>query len=186
MTRSIHLRSVLAACVALAVVACGDASTGAAPDAPVSVSPAHALPAQAPAQAPAPALATTPVSPPAAAAATPAPVEERSGTTTNGAFVVSWVPVPDPIPFNEPYKLVVTVARAASPTVPERAARLELDATMPAHGHGMNRTPHVTANGDGTFLVEGMLFHMSGEWNLVFHVYVGAEYGQVILRAELP
>lgn len=168
-------RFALAACAALVLVTCGDAMTHAAPGTP---------PAK---EAGTPPPAVPPAAPPvAAAAAQPAPVEERRGVTNTGAFVVSWVPMPDPIPFNEPYKLRVTIARTATPDAPEPSARLEVDATMPAHGHGMNRTPHVTGNGDGTFLVEGMLFHMSGEWNLIFHAYAGKEYGQVILRVELP
>jgi hypothetical protein len=203
------LAALLAACAALAGTSCTDQADKPAP-AIISATPAREPAAPAPAQpASQPSTATgsipvtlAPTSAPAApASAAPAPapppapaaaaaaskgIEQRSGTTSNGAFVVSWVPVPDPIPFNESFKLLVTIARAASPTVPERAARLELDATMPAHGHGMNRTPAVTAKGDGTFLVDGMLFHMSGEWNLIFHVYVGTEYGQAILRVDLP
>ncbi|HTE06134.1 MAG TPA: hypothetical protein VK824_08060 [Planctomycetota bacterium] len=158
----------------------GDASTGASKPAATaresSTSAASAVAKPAP---------PAPPAPPAATAAESKGVEQRSGTTTNGAFVVSWVPVPDPIPFNESFKLLVTIARAGAPLVAERGARLELDATMPAHGHGMNRTPAVTARGDGTFVVDGMLFHMAGEWNLIFHVYVGTEYGQVILRVDL-
>ncbi len=192
MLRFTLLRSVPATAALLALVACGDAVTEspAAPHAAPAVAPAHvAAPVGAAPVVAAPvgaAPATLPATPPAAGAADRTLLEERSGVTTNGAFVVTWAPVPDPIPFNEAWKLAVTVARAASPTVPESGARLELDATMPAHGHGMNRTPRVITNGDGTFVVEGMLFHMSGEWNLVFHVYVGTEYGQVILRVELP
>ncbi|WP_319546338.1 hypothetical protein [Ruegeria conchae] len=37
---------------------------------------------------------------------------------------------------------------------------------MPAHQHGMNYTPKVTALDGGTFRVDDMLFHMPGLWEL--------------------
>jgi hypothetical protein len=207
MLRAALFPTLLAASAALAPAGCGEAPTSpraaesatAQPSAPGAAR--GATPADIPVTAPVVAPVAAPVAaagdgsgdatgsaapPPAAAAAEPRVVEERSGVTSNGLFVVTWAPVPDPIPFNEAFKLQVSVARAATPTERERAAGLEVDATMPAHGHGMNRTPHVLPNGDGTFLVEGMLFHMSGEWNLIFHVRSGTEYGQAILRLELP
>ncbi len=190
-----RLRRLLLGCCALAPGACGESTTSATAD-PVPPATLAAPAAPAPSTVNAPprnsieaALAAAPLVDPSrvdAAGAADIPVEERSGTTFGGAFVVSWVPVPDPLPFNAPFALKVTVARAATPQVPDREARLELDTSMPAHGHGMNRTPRVTANGDGTFLVEGMLFHMSGRWDLLLQVHSGRDYGQAILHIDLP
>jgi hypothetical protein len=45
-----------------------------------------------------------------------------------------------------------------------------LDATMPEHRHGMNYRPRIVALGDGRFRAEGMMFHMSGRWQLEFEV----------------
>jgi hypothetical protein len=39
---------------------------------------------------------------------------------------------------------------------------------MPQHGHGMNVAPTVKRTGEGTFRVDGMLFHMPGYWELYF------------------
>ena len=39
---------------------------------------------------------------------------------------------------------------------------------MPAHQHGLNYAPEVSALGDGTFRVDGLLFHMPGLWELAF------------------
>ena len=44
---------------------------------------------------------------------------------------------------------------------------LSLDATMPAHGHGMNYEPGVSRTEKG-FTAEGLLFHMPGQWRLDF------------------
>ena len=41
------------------------------------------------------------------------------------------------------------------------------DGGMPAHGHGFNTAPRVTRElDDGAFLVEGVRFHMGGDWEL--------------------
>ena len=50
---------------------------------------------------------------------------------------------------------------------------LRVDAIMPAHQHGMNYTPTVTALGENLFEVDGMLFHMPGLWELQAGVTVG-------------
>jgi len=49
---------------------------------------------------------------------------------------------------------------------PFAAETLRLDATMPAHGHGMNFKPKIVAIGPGLYRAEGMMFHMPGTWQL--------------------
>lgn len=39
-----------------------------------------------------------------------------------------------------------------------------VDADMPAHQHGMNTKPEVSEIDGGGYRVEGMLFHMAGDW----------------------
>jgi hypothetical protein len=54
-------------------------------------------------------------------------------------------------------------------TVLDNATVTTVDATMPSHGgHGMNVTPDVTNNGDGTFTAMPIKLHMPGHW--VLHV----------------
>jgi hypothetical protein len=67
-----------------------------------------------------------------------------------------------------------------------RDVRLDVDARMPEHFHGMNRAPVITARPDGTFDVRGMLFHMSGYWELYFDVTRGGvtERAQVAVELE--
>lgn len=43
---------------------------------------------------------------------------------------------------------------------------LAIDATMPLHQHGMNYEPRVVALSGTEFLVENMVFHMPGQWEL--------------------
>ncbi len=43
---------------------------------------------------------------------------------------------------------------------------LLLDATMPAHGHGMNNAVAVSRTGSGRFRADGLMFHMPGVWRI--------------------
>lgn len=45
---------------------------------------------------------------------------------------------------------------------------MRIDATMPAHRHGMNFRPTIVAIGPGLYRAEGMMFHMPGTWRLSF------------------
>jgi len=146
--------------------------------------------ASAPAASPPP-PATPPLAPPPAAAARlelPPGWSQREthrAATLEGRFIVWWTSEPEPIPFNQPFKLRVWAARATTPDVPLTDATLEVSATMPEHGHGMNRSPRVTPQGDGSHLVEGMLFHMHGHWDLIVNVHDANTYGQAILPVLL-
>ena len=41
---------------------------------------------------------------------------------------------------------------------------VSVDADMPAHRHGMNTKPEVSAIDGAGYRAEGMLFHMGGDW----------------------
>jgi len=89
-------------------------------------------------------------------------------------YVVAWRADPAPIPLSRHFALDVAVCPKAAAPLP---TSLRVDATMPAHRHGMNYTPAVTVVRGGRFRVEGMLFHMPGAWELAFDVVApdGAE-----------
>lgn len=53
---------------------------------------------------------------------------------------------------------------------PADATLRAVDATMPAHRHGMNYRPTLQPLGDGLWRVEGLLFHMRGAWELTLSV----------------
>jgi hypothetical protein len=147
-----------------------------------------------PAASPAPAALAAPTSPstppPAAAARKELPpgvteAETHRAPTRNGTFVVWWTSDPSPIPFNAPFTLRVWAASAGAPDVPLKDASLELAAQMPEHGHGMSRSPRVTPQPDGSVLVEGMLFHMRGHWELLVNVRAAGVFGQAALPVYL-
>ena len=104
--------------------------------------------------------------------------------TTNsngGAYQVRYRTIPESIPNNEPFAIEVMVYDAAEEPVPAADVSLRADAAMPQHRHGMIRVPTVESHGGGAFTVTGMIFHMSGDWELYFDITRGA----VTERAQL-
>lgn len=47
---------------------------------------------------------------------------------------------------------------------------ISVDASMPAHGHGMNNAAVVRRQEPGRYRAEGMMFHMPGAWRLVLQL----------------
>lgn len=87
----------------------------------------------------------------------------RQAATVDGSFYVRYTPTPDPIPVSELFTVEVEVYESSQMSSPVSGADLSISAEMPTHGHGMNTEPQVTANGDGTYTVEGMKFHMPSD-----------------------
>ncbi|MFT5679145.1 MAG: hypothetical protein ACI8RZ_000049 [Myxococcota bacterium] len=98
-------------------------------------------------------------------------VVETNFTTTaatdGGSFMASYTTDPTSIP-NDDYFSVTLSAFESDGSTPLTGASVELDAVMTSHGHGMNVTPEVTDNGDGTFTATPLLFHMTGHWTIEF------------------
>jgi hypothetical protein len=91
-----------------------------------------------------------------------------------GSYVVHVAPAPGELPDNEDFELRVWVSSAAAPNEVASGVKLAVDASMPEHGHGMNRTPRIERAPGGEFVVQGMLFHMTGRWELYFDITAGA------------
>lgn len=63
---------------------------------------------------------------------------------------------------------------------PVNDARIAVGGGMEAHGHGLPSKPRVGKYlGDGKYLIEGLLFNMSGQWTLVFAIQTGDNLDQV-------
>ena len=86
------------------------------------------------------------------------------GAAGAGGTVV-FAPRPWPVPVGRLFALDIAVCPTAGTALP---ASLRVDADMPAHRHGMNYRPSVTALGNGRFVAEGLMFHMPGRWRLQF------------------
>lgn len=93
--------------------------------------------------------------------------EHRMEPTKRGVYRVELKPQDSsqPVPVGSLHAWVVTVETAAG----ERfiPGQITIGGGMPAHGHGLPSAPVVTRHlGAGRFLIEGMLFNMTGRWKL--------------------
>ena len=88
---------------------------------------------------------------------------KTSTLMSEGPVQVVVQPRPQPIEVGRPFELLLTLC-------PAQAELVRVDATMPAHRHGMNYRPSVHKEGEGRWRVEGLLWHMSGLWELQVHV----------------
>ena len=56
---------------------------------------------------------------------------------------------------------------------PEPVGAIAIDATMPAHGHGMNYRPAAARAGAGHYRFTGLMLHMPGTWRITFDLVQG-------------
>ena len=85
--------------------------------------------------------------------------------TSQGKYVVTLQPPAAPPAINQMHAWGIVVSTPAGP--PVSGARIAVDGGMPQHGHGLPTRPLVRpAGGDGTYLLEGMKFSMTGWWEI--------------------
>ena len=77
---------------------------------------------------------------------------------SEGEVRAAWVAQPAP-EVGRPFVLQVFLC-------PEQAELVRVDAQMPEHRHGMNYRTSLKPMGQGLWRVEGLLWHMSGRWEL--------------------
>ena len=101
--------------------------------------------------------------------------------TASGNYVIDYSFSPDPIPKNEHFSMQVVVTRKDGGELPKDFS-IQVDADMPAHGHGINTAPEIKKLPSGAYQVDGLLFHMGGHWEL----YIDAMEGGIPDRAIIP
>jgi hypothetical protein len=92
-------------------------------------------------------------------------------TSNDGSWQLQVEPPLADCALNEPCSFAVRVERADAAQV--RRLRLEVDAAMPDHRHGLNARPQVSGNARDGFQVEGLLLHMPGYWEIYFDLTEG-------------
>ena len=82
-----------------------------------------------------------------------------------GHFVTHYRSDLEPLAINRIHNWVLHVDDANGR--PVTGATITLEGGMPAHDHGLPTAPQVTRElGNGDYLVEGLRFHMNGEWQI--------------------
>ena len=110
----------------------------------------------------------------AACPASPATAHNIEGNGVQAA----WWPEPAALAVSQPFALLVQLC-------PVDAVLLRVDAQMPEHRHGMNYRPSIQPLGQGRWRAEGLLWHMSGRWELRLDVQAQGGAPQRLLQPVL-
>lgn len=113
----------------------------------------------------------------------PTPVTSVSRWSDQRLFEVSYVSTPSPVPLLATHAWTVTIADGEGR--PVRDATLTVLGGMPEHDHGFPTTPQVKPLGDGRYLVEGIKFHMPGDWVVILRIQAGSNSDSVRFELHL-
>jgi hypothetical protein len=107
--------------------------------------------------------------PPATATSASIPSVGWTGPSENGVFLIHLRPRDPSVPLNRVHDWLIRVTRPDGELVSPN--RIAIDGGMPQHLHGFVTQPRVTGIlDDGEHVIEGMKFHMSGEWTINLEV----------------
>ena len=115
---------------------------------------------------------------------TSAMADEPQWTSQRGLFTVSYRSELQPIQINELHSWVLHITNAAgNPVV---GATIEANGGMPAHNHGLPTRPRVTEElGGGDYRLDGLRFHMSGQWEITLRISANGESDTVVIALTL-
>ena len=103
---------------------------------------------------------------------------------TSDRFQVSFESDLKPIVINQIHQWIIQVQTLDG--VPVTKAEISIDGGMPDHDHGLPTDPQVTGNlGDGRYRVEGLRFHMQGQWELKITIRADNMEDVVTISLEL-
>jgi len=109
--------------------------------------------------------------------------DEREWLSVRGIFKASFE-VDDPIEINKIHSWVLSIQTMSGD--PVNTAEISVDGGMPLHDHGMPTRPRVTENlGNGRYRLEGLRFHMNGQWEVSVTVKADGEVDTVIIALDL-
>ncbi|MCA3072781.1 MAG: FixH family protein [Rhodocyclaceae bacterium] len=115
--------------------------------------------------------AAQPAAAPAAKAAGDCSTGLPGGARTASAnYTIAWRADPQKIPVGRHFSVDILVCAKAGAAV---ATAVAIDARMPSHGHGMNYKPTLKPVGENRYRAEGLMFHMPGQWEMVFDLRAG-------------
>ena len=101
-----------------------------------------------------------------------------------GYYAVSYTSDVEPIEINRIHAWTLHVETVDG--IPVEDADISVGGGMPAHNHGLPTKPRVTENlGDGLYRVEGLRFHMGGDWQVTFTIESGGNVDTVTFDLAL-
>jgi len=100
-----------------------------------------------------------------------------------GIFTVQYESSLEPIEINRIHSWVVVVTRDGEPV---NGAGILVSGGMPEHNHGLPTRPRVTADlGDGRYQLDGIRFHMNGNWEVVIEIDADGSRDTVVINLVL-
>lgn len=100
-----------------------------------------------------------------------------------GIYVLSVDSSLEPIKINQIHTWLLRITEGDKPVV---AAVLTVNGGMPAHDHGLPTRPRVTEElGQGSYRLEGMRFHMHGDWEVSIEIAADGKTDIVIVALHL-
>jgi hypothetical protein len=119
----------------------------------------------------------------AVGASTPAPADS-TWISESGQFELSAHSELNPIIINKMHRWSLQLVDAQGE--PVSGAEISVQGGMPAHDHGLPTAPRIAAGAEpGVYLLDGLRFHMRGQWELDFTIRAGTMHDVVIVRIEL-
>lgn len=98
--------------------------------------------------------------------------------SVDGQFRLQASPRLQPLEINRLHAWDLRLSRADG--TPVQGASIVVDGGMPAHDHGLPTRPRVReATEAGHYVLEGMRFHMHGEWRLLLRVEAGSTRDEI-------
>jgi hypothetical protein len=84
-----------------------------------------------------------------------------------GDYQLSYTLTPALPTVGQPFQMMI---QACGPANSAYTGPILVDADMPAHRHSMNYKPSVISTAPGTYVAEGFLLHMPGDWRFKFRL----------------
>jgi YtkA-like protein len=103
--------------------------------------------------------------------------------STRGVYVVNFESSLEPIEINQIHSWTLRITSDGEPVT---GASLAVSGGMTAHDHGMPTRPRVTAElGNGEYRLEGMRFHMGGDWEVFIEIKANGKTDTVVVTLAL-
>ena len=101
-----------------------------------------------------------------------------------GLFTVSYESALQPIEINRIHQWVLHIESESGEVV--TGANVEVTGGMPAHDHGLPTRPRVIEEfEEGNYRLDGMRFHMAGDWELTISIEADGKTDTVIVALHL-
>lgn len=104
-------------------------------------------------------------------------------SSQRNVYTVSLESSIDPIEINRIHSWIVSISSDGEPVI---GAELTISGGMPAHDHGMPTRPRMTSEiGEGKYHLEGMRFHMNGQWEVSIEIDANGKRDTVVITLTL-